>query len=209
MDKFDDLTNIKEILEPKPKQKVILSEKEAFSKIDSLEMCFDTITKSIDNLSNHNENLNNSIKNKGNEISKNMEILLKKLEDDTNNHLKIIENSNLTDDEKKDEYIKCLEELDKISLLSQALENCVEISEENFLKFLEKPFLFDKDNLIDFIINDEENLKKSNVYNELVDDKQYLENLYNDAKAPYLKNYLSHSGLLTKEAPELYKLKIN
>ena len=108
MDKFDDLTNIKEILEPKPKQKVILSEKEAFSKIDSLEMCFDAITKSIDNLSNHNENLNNSIKNKGNEISKNMEILLKKLEDDTNNHLKIIENSNLTEDEKKDEYIKCL-----------------------------------------------------------------------------------------------------
>ena len=209
MDKFDDLTNIKEIIEPKPKQKVILSEKEAFSKIDSLEMCFDTITKSIDNLSNHNENLNNSIKNKGNEISKNMEILLKKLEDDTNNHLKIIENSNLTEDEKKDEYIKCLEELDKISLLSQALENCVEISEENFLKFLEKPFLFDKDNLIDFIINDEENLKKSNVYNELVNDKQYLENLYNDAKAPYLKNYLSHSGLLTKEAPELYELKIN
>ena len=178
MDRFDDLPNIKENIENKLKKKqIIKSEKEALSKIDSLNLCEETINKTIDNITNNNNNLNESIKNKGNEISKNLENLLKKLEEDTNNHIAFIEKSNLTEEEKKDEYIKCLEELDKISLLSQALENCIEISEENFLKFLEKPLDLNRDNLIEFLIKEEENLKKNNVYDGLKDNKEYLEEL--------------------------------
>ena len=210
MDRFDDLPNIKENIENKLKKKqIIKSEKEALSKIDSLNLCEETINKTIDNITNNNNNLNESIKNKGNEISKNLENLLKKLEEDTNNHIAFIEKSNLTEEEKKDEYIKCLEELDKISLLSQALENCIEISEENFLKFLEKPLDLNRDNLIEFLIKEEENLKKNNVYDGLKDNKEYLEELYNNANIPYLKNYISQSSLLTEENIKLINLKVN
>jgi hypothetical protein len=128
MDRFDDLPNIKENIENKLKKKPITkSEKEALSKIDSLNLCEETINKTIDNMTNDNNNLSDSIKNKGNEISKNLKNFLTKLEEDTNNHINFIENSNLTEEEKRNEYIKCLEELDKISLLSKALENCIEI----------------------------------------------------------------------------------
>ena len=210
MDRFDDLPNIKENIENKLKKKPITkSEKEALSKIDSLNLCEETINKTIDNMTNDNNNLSESIKNKGNEISKNLKNFLTKLEEDTNNHINFIENSNLIEEEKRDEYIKCLEELDKISLLSKALENCIEISEKNFLKFLEKPMDLNRDNLIEFLIKEEENLKKNNVYDGLKDNKEYLEKLYNEANIPYLKNYISHSSLLTEENTKLNKLKVN
>ena len=102
-----------------------------------------------------------------------------------------------------------MEELDKISFLSKALENCIEISETNFLKFLEKPIDLNRDNLIEFLIKEEENLKKNNVYDELKDNKEYLEKLYNEANIPYLKNYISQSSLLTEENTKLNKLKVN
>ena len=138
-----------------------------------------------------------------------MEIFLQKLEEDTNKHIKIIENSNLSELEKKNEMIKCLEELDKISLLSEALENCIEISEVNFLKFLEKPLLFNRDNLIEFLVKEEENLKMNNIYNQLVTYNQHCENLYNETQISYLKNFISQSSLLTEDNVKLNKLKIN
>ena len=198
--------NIESRLKKKP---VIKSEKEALAKIDDLSLCQDAIKKSIDTLTINNNNLSEQMKNKENELSKNMEIFLQKLEEDTNKHMKIIESSNLSEDEKKNEYIKCLEELDKISILSEALENCIEISEENFLKFLEKPLQFNRDNLIEFLVNEEENLKKNNVYNQLVDYQQHCEDLYNETQIPYLKNYISQSSLLIEDNVKLNKLKIN
>ena len=210
MDRFDSLPNIKENIESRLKKKpVIKSEKEALAKIDDLSLCQDAIKKSIDTLTINNNNLSEQMKNKENELSKNMEIFLQKLEEDTNKHMKIIESSNLSEDEKKNEYIKCLEELDKISILSEALENCIEISEENFLKFLEKPLQFNRDNLIEFLVNEEENLKKNNVYNQLVDYQQHCEDLYNETQIPYLKNYISQSSLLIEDNVKLNKLKIN
>ena len=210
MDRFDDLPNIKTNIENKLKKKpVVKSEKEALLKIDSLNLCEETINKTIDNMTNNNNDLNDSINKNGNAISKNLENYLKKLEEDTNNHIQIIESSNLSEDEKKDELIKCLEELDKISFLSQALENCIEISEENFLKFLEKPFDLNRDNLIEFLIKEEENLKKTNIYDELKDNQEYLEKLYNETNIPYLKNYISESSLLTEQNMKLNKLVIN
>ena len=210
MDRFDSLPNMKENIESRLKKKpVIKSEKEALAKIDDLSLCQDAIKKSIDTLTINNNNLSEQMKNKENELSKNMEIFLQKLEEDTNKHMKIIESSNLSEDEKKNEYIKCLEELDKISILSEALENCIEISEENFLKFLEKPLQFNRDNLIEFLVNEEENLKKNNVYNQLVDYQQHCEDLYNETQIPYLKNYISQSSLLIEDNVKLNKLKIN
>ena len=210
MDRFDDLKNINENIENKLKKKpVIKSEKEALSKIDSLNLCEEAINKIIDNMANINNNLNDSIKIKGNEISINLEKFLKKLEEDTNNHIKVIESSNLTEDEKEEEYIKCLDELDKISILSQALENCIEISEKNFCKFFPESVDLNKDNLIDFLIKEEEDLKKTIVYNELKDNQDHLEKLFNQTNIPYLKNYISESSLLTGENIKLKKLIVN
>ena len=210
MDRFDSLPNIKENIETKLKKKpLIKSEKEALAKIDDLYLCQDAINKSIDTLTSNNNNLSEQMKDKEKELSKNMEIFLQKLEEDTNRHIKIIENSNLSGLEKKNEMIKCLEELDKISLLSEALENCIEISEVNFLKFLEKPLLFNRDNLIEFLVKEEESLKQNNIYNQLVNYNQHCENLYNETQISYLKNFISQSSLLTEDNVKLNKLKIN
>ena len=113
--------------------------------------------------------------------------------------MQLIDSSALTEEEKKKEYEKCLQELEKISFLSQALENCIEISEDNFIKFLERPFNEDKDHLIDFLIDEEENLKKNNIYNKLSGESKYFEDLYNDSHTSYLKNYMSYSSLLKEE----------
>ena len=194
MDRFDDLPNIKENIENYLKKKhVIQSEKGALLKIDSLNLCEEAINKTIEDLTNSNNNLNEVMNNQGKEISKNLDNLLKKLEADTNNHINMIEKSQLTEEEKKEEYIKCLEELDNISFLSKALENCIEISEENFLKYLEKDPVYKRDILIDFLIKEEDNLKKNNIYEELINNKEYLEKLYNGSNIPYLKNYISQS----------------
>ena len=154
MESNENLINIKERNESKiNKKQANKLDKENSNKIESFEQCKETINKTVENLINNNQNLSGEIENKKNEISKNLELLLEKLEEDTNKHLQLIDSSSLSEDEKKNEFIKCLEELDKISFLSHALENCIEISEENFLKFLEKPISDskNKDNLIEFL----------------------------------------------------------
>ena len=210
MDKFDDLPNIKENIESKLKKKpIIKSEKEALLKIDSLILCEDAIKKSIDSLSHSNKNLNETLKNKEKEISKNLENFIKKLEEDTNNRIKNIDKSELSEEEKKEEYIKCIEELDKISFLSDSLEKCIELSEENYLKFLEKPIMLNKDNLIEYLIDEEDNLVKNNVYDDLCKNKEKFKNLYNETNIPYLKNYICHSNMLIDECNKLTKLKVD
>ena len=123
-------------------------------------------------MSHSNKNLNETLKNKEKEISKNLENFIKKLEEDTNNRIKNIDKSELSEEEKKEEYIKCIEELDKISFLSNSLEKCIELSEENYLKFLEKPIMLNKDNLIEYLIDEEDNLVKNNVYDDLCKNKE-------------------------------------
>ena len=213
MESNENLINIKERNESKINKKPANKlDKETSNKIESFEQCKETINKTVENLINNNQNLSGEIENKKNEISKNLELLLEKLEEDTNKHLQLIDSSSLSEDEKKNEYIKCLEELDKISFLSHALENCIEISEENFLKFLENPISDskNKDNLIEFLVQEEENLKKSNIYNQLGFESKYLENLFNDTHTSYLKNYISHSSLLKEENNiKINKLKVN
>jgi hypothetical protein len=171
MESNENLINIKEKNEIKTNKKSANKlDKENSNKIESFEQCNEIINKTVENLINNNQNLNEEIEKKDNEVSKNLELLLEKLEEDTNKHIQLIDSSSLSGEEKKNEYIKCLEELDKISFLSHVLENCIEISEENFLKFLEKPFsdAKNKDNLIDFLIEEEDNLKKNNLYNQLL-----------------------------------------
>ena len=181
-----------------------------FNRLNSFSQYGETINSAIEESIINQENLNNTIENKRNEISKNMEILLKKLEDDNNSHIQIIESSNLTDEEKKKEYIKCLEELDKISLLTNLLENCIEKSEENYIKFLKQPFEENKNNIIRFLVEEEENLKKNNIYNQLSEENKYVEKIFNDTKLNYLKNYISNTRLLREENNiEIKKLKVN
>ena len=197
MEKNENLSNIKEsneiILNKNQHNK---SDKDSALKINSFDKCIEAVNNTVENLINNNQNLSEEVINKGNEISTNLELLLQKLEDDTNKHMELIDSSALTEEEKKNEYAKCLQELEKISFLSQALENCIEISEDNFIKFLERPLNEDKDHLIDFLIDEEENLKKNNIYNKLSGESKYFEGLFNDSHTSYLKNYMSYSSLL-------------
>ena len=211
MDKNENLSNIKEsneiILNKNQPNK---SDKDPAHKINTFEKCNEAVNKTVENLINNNQNLSEEVINKGNEISNNLELLLQKLEDDTNKHMQLIDSSALTEEEKKKEYEKCLQELEKISFLSQALENCIEISEDNFIKFLERPFNEDKDHLIDFLIDEEENLKKNNIYNKLSGESKYFEDLYNDSHTSYLKNYMSYSSLLKEENNiKIHKVRVN
>jgi hypothetical protein len=211
MDKNENLSNIKEsneiILNKNQPNK---SDKDPAHKINTFEKCNEAVNKTVENLINNNQNLSEEVINKGNEISNNLELLLQKLEDDTNKHMQLIDSSALTEEEKKKEYEKCLQELEKISFLSQALENCIEISEDNFIKFLERPFNEDKDHLIDFLIDEEENLKKNNIYNKLSGESKYFEGLFNDSHTSYLKNYMSYSSLLKEENNiKINKVRVN
>ena len=135
MNRFDDLPKLKENIENKLKKQVPKSNEENLNKIDSMQLFEDSFYKTIGNMTNNFSNINNEIKNQEKEISNNFSIFLNRLESETNNHLKLIENSNYSENQKKEEYIKCLEELDKIYVLSRALENLVEIAEENFFEF--------------------------------------------------------------------------
>ena len=209
MDRFDDLPKIKENIENKLKKPMIKSDKENLDKIDSMQLFEDSFNKTIENITNNNNNINNEIKNKGNEISKNFEIFLNKLETETNNHLKLIENSNLSEIQKKEEYIKCIEELDKIYMISQALENHVEIAEENFLNFLEKPFDLERDFITEFLIKEEDELKKNIIFDKMLENEQYLEKIYNNSQISYLRNYLTQTSLLKEPFFKLNELKIN
>ena len=209
MDRFDDLPKIKENIENKLKKPMPKSDKENLDKIDSMQLFEDSFNKTIENITNNNNNINNEIKNKGNEISKNFEIFLNKLETETNNHLKLIENSNLSEIQKKEEYIKCIEELDKIYMISQALENHVEIAEENFLNFLEKPFDLERDFITEFLIKEEDELKKNIIFDKMLENEQYLEKIYNNSQISYLRNYLTQTSLLKEPFFKLNELKIN
>ena len=211
MEKNEILPDIKEnneIILDKTQAKKL--DKEPAYKINSFEKCSEEVNKTVENLINNNQNLSEEVINKGNEISNNLELLLQKLEDDTNKHMQLIDSSALTEEEKKKEYEKCFQELEKISFLSQALENCIEISEENFIKFLERPLNEDKDHLIDFLIDEEENLKKNNIYNKLSGESKYFEGLFNDSHTSYLKNYMSYSSLLKEENNiKINKVRVN
>ena len=209
MDRFDNLPKLKENIENKLKKPPAKLEKENLDKINSMNLFEDSLNKAIENMNNNSSNICNEIKGKQNEISKNFEIFLNKLETETNNHLKSIENLNLSEEQKKEEYIKCLEELDKIYILTQALENHVEIAEENFLNFLDKPFDFEKDFISEFLIKNEEDLKKNIMLDKLLENDQYLEKIYNDSQISYLRNYITQTRLLKEPYFKLNQLKIN
>ena len=119
MDKNENLSNIKEsneiILNKNQPNK---SDKDPAHKINTFEKCNEAVNNTVENLINNNQNLSEEVIKKGNEISNNLELLLQKLEDDTNKHMQLIDSSALTEEEKKKEYEKCLQELEKISFLS-------------------------------------------------------------------------------------------
>ena len=152
------------------------------------------------------------IKKESNIIKDNIENFINKIESETNDHIKLIETLNLTEEEKQAEYIKCIEQLDNIISLNEALKKSVMTSEENLLSFLNNsnnPNKDNKDIISDFLLQNLNNLKVNNIYNEFHYDKINHENIFNDMKNPKIRNNIIKSFLENGKDLHLHKLKIN
>ena len=205
---FDKLPNISKNIEAKLKS----FNKNEIIESDNIEN-FDNFTK--DNCSNHikqmekvlnedNSKLKSLMKEKNDEIAKNLDNYIKKIENDTNVHMKNIENSNLTEEEKKVEYNKCIQELENILTLSENFKNCIETSETNFFNFLSKINSLNEDVIPNFFKENENNLR-NNMYNFENYDNNFSEKIYNHTLSSNLKTYIME----TNRNMKLKKLVIN
>ena len=213
-DKFDDLPNVSKNIESKIKSMTKLSilnkfddnaNKNSMNRINKIH-CTDKLSQAEKILSENKNYLKGSISKKKEEISKNFELFIKKIEDDTNEHIKNIENLKLTEEEKKAEYIRCIDQLDNIISLSESMKNCIETSEENFLNFISKATSFNNDSITSFLKDKEDDLNKNNIYNTLNDKKKYSEKIFNNLKSSNVKNYIINSNV---NELKLNELKIN
>ena len=167
--------------------------------------CIENIDKVSNNLDENNKNLINSISNKSKEIEGNIDKFLNKLEKETNEHITNIEKFNLSEKEKQEQYLKCIEQLDNIISLSQGLENCIELSEENFLSYLDKENF--EDPIYSFLYNKEDKLNKSNIYMNINNKQELSEEIYNNnISSNYIKNYVVNPY---NESIKLKELKID
>lgn len=163
--------------------------------------CTENIDKVSNNLSENNTNLINSITNKSKEIEGNIDKFINKLEKETNDHITNIEKFNLSEKEKQEQYLKCIEQLDNIISLNQGLENCIELSEENLLSYLgaenfENP-------IFSFLNDKEDKLNKSNIFMNINSKQELSEEIYNNnISSNYIKNYVVNpfnEGIKLKE----------
>ena len=167
--------------------------------------CIENIDKVSNNLDENNKNLINSISNKSKEIEGNIDKFLNKIEKETNEHITNIEKFNLSEKEKQEQYLKCIEQLDNIISLSQGLENCIELSEENFLSYLDKENF--EDPIYSFLYNKEDKLNKSNIYMNINNKQELSEEIYNNnISSNYIKNYVVNPY---NESIKLKELKID
>ena len=173
--------------------------------------CIDTIKVVEKGLVEDNSKLQNSLPKQKDEILKNFEYFIKKLETETLEHIENLEQINLTEKEKRTEYIKCIKELENISLLTESLNNCVDLSEKNLTKFLNENLSLDKDSISSYLQKNENDLNDCNIYNYIRDDKLPIaEKIYNGTKSAEIKNYMfNKNSNLDEAAIKLKKLKIN
>ena len=214
-DNFDDLPNITKNIESKINQKQKLNtSKTKEGNIQNIKQiskinCIDNINQIEKNLIEDNTKLKDALAKKNKEISKNLDNFIKKLEKDTNDHIKKIETSNLSENEKQAEYIKCIDQLDNILSLSESLKKCIIKSEDNLINFLQQHDIsLDKELILSFINNKENDLNDTNVYNYLDDKQEYSEKVFNNMKPSDIRNYIIKSNEENKNIA-LKKLKIN
>ena len=210
--KFDDLANINKNIESQINQKKV-NNKENTKEEDtknvniSKQNCIEKIDEIEKNLTDDKSKLENLVTQKNNEIKQNIENFKIKLENDTNEHINKIESLNLSEKAKQREYRKCLEQLDNIVSLSESLKECIEISENNLINFLQKIYPLDRDPILPYINNEENKLNNTNIYNKLSDKQKYSEKVFNNMKTPNIRNYIIKTN--DKKNITLKKLKIN
>ena len=216
---FDDLPNIQRNIESKLKtineksNKNKKIEEDNTSAIDIEKITQKTCINEIDNfekkLSENNLSLNKEITAKKEEIIKNLENYINKIEKDTNEFIENIEKSNLTEKEKQAEYAKCMEQLDDVISLNEALKKCYKLSEKNLLSFLNEKISPDDNSLIsNFLCKNENDLNDNNIYNHL-SKKDYSEKIINEMKDPTIRNYIIKTNLDPNGYITLKKFKIN
>ena len=169
--------------------------------------CIDKINEINKNLTDDKSKLESTLTQKSNEINENLEHFKQKIENDTQEHINKIESLNLSEEAKKAEYLKCLEQLDNIIALSETLKDCIEASEQNILYFLQNSYSLDRDPILPFISSKEISLNKTNIYNKLSDRQKYSEKVFNNMKSPNIRNYMIKTN--DKKNITLTKLKIN
>lgn len=205
---FDELPNISKNIETKLKslnqnERIESDINEDFNNFTK-DNCTNNIKQSEKILNEDSSKLNTFMNEKKEEISKNLDYFIKKIEDDTNEHMKNIDKSNLTEEEKKIEYKKSIEELDNILALNENFKNSIEISEENFFNFLSKNISLNEDIISSYCKENEKNLS-NNMYNFENYDKNFFENIYNNMESTNLKSYI----IETNKNMKMKKLKIN
>jgi hypothetical protein len=216
---FDDLKNIHKNIEMKLKSVQQSNENqinkeyrednsEIIEQINK-EKCTKEINQFEKNLTENNAKLKEMIKQEKEIIKKYIEDFINKIESETNEHIKLIESLNLTEEEKQAEYIKCIEQLDNIISLNEALKNSVMTSEENLLSFLNYSNNPNKDIISDFLLQNLINLKVNNIYNQFHYSQKNDENIFNDMKNPKIRNNIIKSFLENGKNLHLHKLKIN
>lgn len=177
----------------------------------SKKQCNDTINLVEKSLIEDNSKLKNSLPKQKDEIITNFENFIKKLENETLEHIENLENLKLTEKEKKLEYIRCIKELDNILLLAESLNNCVDLSEKNLTAFFNENVPIDKDIISSYLQKYENALNDCNLYNYIRDDMLPIaETIYNETKTSEIKNYMFHKNSNLDDPPiKLKKLKIN
>ena len=214
---FDNLPNIHKNIDAKFKsmnQKVKENKNMEEDMIENItqikkEDCINEITQFQKNLSENNNKFIETMNKKKIEMVDNLDKFIKKLEKDTNDHINNIEELNLSEEEKEAEYNRCIEQLDNILSISEALKKNLNSSEHNFLEFLTNKNSNNDDPIISFLKNNINNLNKSNFYNYLDENKKYSEKIFNTIEDPIIKNYIITSNEENYKNIKLKKLKIN
>ena len=172
------------------------------------EDCINEITQFQKNFSENNNKFIETINKKKIEIVNNLDNFIKKLELDTNEHINNIEKLNMSEEEKEAEYNRCIEQLDDILSISDALKENLNSSQNNFLKFLTDTNP-NGDPILSFLEKNINNLNKSNFYNHLDVNKKYSEKIFNSIEDPIIKNYIIASNEANYKDIKLKKMKIN
>lgn len=192
---LDDLPNKHENIESFLESLNPKEEKEEQDELDIKQVtekfCTENIDKVGNNLSENNKNLINSISEKTKEIEGNLDKFINKLEKETNDHITNIEKFNLSEKEKQEQYLKCIEQLDNIISLNQGLENCIELSEANLLNYLDEENF--ENPIYSFLHDKGDKLNKSNIFMNINNKQEFSEKIYNNnISSNYIKNYVAN-----------------
>ena len=214
---FDKLPNITKNIEAKmrsmredlTKEPLVKQETDFKNKIFKKMQMIDTFNQIGKSISENYSMVKDSMIEKNKEISRNFDNFIKKIEKETLAQIQNIEKSNLSETGQKEEYQKCIEELDNIVSLSENLFNCVDKSERNIFSFINEGISLYIDQIDSFLLNKEKELNESNLFQNLNDNQKYTTKVFNNLESPNIKNYMITSKEYTNDSLKLNKLTIN